>query len=321
MSMLFITDRILKNLENSKDLPKKVEFDLSQNASSNEVYFCMRSAKGKYEELGHKSFLSMLAQSPYKQILLYIHGFNNLPEDSIFDNVKSLQSYFDSVSQNFVQVIPIIWPCDNDIGIIKDYWDDQMSADMSAFAFKRAFDFFYNWSCNNKDHPCYKYINVFAHSMGNRVLRESLNAWKKYHLRDDVPRLFRNIFLVASDIRNNSLEYGNRGEIICYSGKNVTVYHANDDMAMQASKVMNSTRVKTQRLGHFGPKSMQKVPSNVYVVDCDKFNNKYDYPKGHTYFLPDKQNKNPLLEHICSMLDSGRFSQNPELRNIILSSD
>ena len=24
-----------------------------------------------------------------------------------------------------VLVVPVVWPCDNDLGIVKDYWDDQ----------------------------------------------------------------------------------------------------------------------------------------------------------------------------------------------------
>ena len=49
---------------------------------------------------------------------------------------------------------------------------------------------------------------MLAHSMGNRVLRETLAAWNRYDLADGVPLIFRNTFLVAADIVNESLEVG-----------------------------------------------------------------------------------------------------------------
>lgn len=80
-----------------------------------------------------------LKESRPKQILLYIHGFSNLPEENIFPTTKKLQTYFDSKEPDLVQVVPLIWPCDNDLGIIKDYWDDQKSADANALLFRAYF--------------------------------------------------------------------------------------------------------------------------------------------------------------------------------------
>ena len=71
-------------------------------------------------------------------MLIYIHGFSNLPEH-VFKNVREFQSLCNKEKNGEVLVIPIIWPCDNDLGVVKDYWDDQKSADQSAFAFARMF--------------------------------------------------------------------------------------------------------------------------------------------------------------------------------------
>lgn len=81
-------------------------------------------------------------------------------------------------------MISIIWPCDNDLGIVKDYWDDQKSADQSAFAFARMLQKFMEWRGSleyNPEHDqCLMRINVLAHFMGNRVLRQTLSNWHKY---------------------------------------------------------------------------------------------------------------------------------------------
>ena len=117
-----------------------------------------------------------------------------------------------------VQVVPVIWPCDDDPGIVKDYWDDQKAADMSAFSFARALQFFMKWRDEEPENaPCLKRINILAHSMGNRVFRETLAAWDKYDLANGVPLLFRNTILMAADIVNECLEEGERGRLISQS--------------------------------------------------------------------------------------------------------
>jgi esterase/lipase superfamily enzyme len=244
--------------------------------------------------------------------MLYIHGFSNMPE-VVFDNVEEFQKLCNEKKTNEVLVIPIIWPCDNDIGIIKDYWDDQKSADMSAYSYARVLQKFLEWRSsplfNPEDDPCLKRLNILAHSMGNRVLRETLYNWNRYDLADGVPLIFRNTFLVAADIVNESLELGKSGEHICYASRNVTVYFASDDLALRASKVSNlKNKIASRRLGHTGPEDMNKVPKNVYSVDCDDVNTIYDKPKGHSYFRSNTKKGQPgkVFNHIFDALISGR---------------
>ena len=260
--------------------------------------------------------MSRLRESNAKQLLFFIHGFSNLPEPDIFPRVAKLQQYFDDKEQNLVQVVPIIWPCDNDIGIVKDYWDDQKSADKSAFSFARALQFFMAWRDKApEDAPCLKRINILAHSMGNRVFRETLSIWNKYDLANGVPLLFRNTILMAADIVNESLEDGQDGRLISQSSRNVSVYYASDDLALRSSKISNlKNMVASRRLGHTGPENMNNVQSNVYAIDCDNFNNKYDFPKGHSYFLDDdNDNIGRVFEHMFNTIKSGRVLVDDEI--------
>ena len=76
--MLFITNRFpTDSIRTVADRP--FEFDLSNNAPSHSVYFCQRKSKKKLVELGSKAFLDHLHEAPQRQVLLYIHGFSNLP--------------------------------------------------------------------------------------------------------------------------------------------------------------------------------------------------------------------------------------------------
>ncbi|GAA5167980.1 alpha/beta hydrolase [Viridibacterium curvum] len=322
--MLFITNRFPKGSIQTR-AGRKFEFDLKNNAPSNSVFFCRRNADGSLTEVGGMNFLSELKGSSYRQILLYIHGFSNLP-DSVFEAAEEFQALCDQQDPNEVLVVPIIWPCDNDLGIVQDYWDDQKSADGSAYSLSRALSRFLEWRESNLNSPgtdpCLKRINVLAHSMGNRVLRETLCAWDRYDLADGVPLIFRNTFLVAADIENESIHRTERAKLICDASRNVVVYYASDDLALRASKAANlKNKIASRRLGHTGPENMDMTPKNVYVVDCDDVNNSYDVPKGHSYFRSGKVQGKPglVFEHIYGCLKTGRvFPEDEQRRSTII---
>ncbi|MCW8884910.1 MAG: alpha/beta hydrolase [Motiliproteus sp.] len=313
--MLFVTNREPQGSIRTR-VNRKFKFDLRKNAPSNSIYCCERTGKDSYVELGHVEWLTKLKKSKAEQLLFYIHGFSNLPEPDIFPRAEQLQNHFDKKEKGLIKVVPIIWPCDDDPGIVKDYWDDQKSADMSAFSFARALQFFMKWRDKEpEENPCIKRINVLAHSMGNRVFRETLSAWNKYDLANGVPLLFRNTILMAADIVNESLEEGEEGRLISQSSRNVSVYFASDDLALRASKVSNlKNKVASRRLGHSGPEDMTKTQSNVYAIDCDNFNNKYDKPKGHSYFLSDENKKiGVVFEHLFKSIKEGRVDVDDKL--------
>lgn len=308
--MLFITNREPKGPIDSKT-GAPYEFNLDKNSPSNSVYFCKRNKKNDYTEVGATSFMGELKKSKVQQLMFFIHGFSNLPEPDIFPRVAKLQKLFDEKEANLIKIVPLIWPCDNDKGVIKDYWDDQKSADKSAFSFARVLQHFMKWRDDQPENdPCLKRINVLAHSMGNRVFRQTLGKWDKYDLASGVPLLFRNTILMAADIVNESLERDNKGCLISHASRNVSVYYASDDLALRASKISNlRNKVASRRLGHTGPEDMRKVQTNVYAIDCDNFNNAYDKPKGHSYFLED-QNKKPgaVFEHMFNTIKTGRVT-------------
>ncbi|NDY71243.1 hypothetical protein DO021_06750 [Desulfobacter hydrogenophilus] len=317
--MLFITNRFPRQSIRSRR-GRKFDFDLDNNAPSNSVFFCEKTGEDSYIELGSINFLSQLKEAPYRQILIYIHGFSNLPKN-VFKAAEEFQGLCDIKKKREILVVPLIWPCDNNLGIVKDYWDDQKAADSSAYSFSRILEKFLAWrsseNYNPQSDPCFKRINVLAHSMGNRVLRETLAAWNRYDLSDGVPLIFRSTFLVAADIVNESLHKNERGELICHSSRNVIVYHASDDLALRASKASNlKNKIASRRLGHTGPEDMQMTPANVYSVDCDDVNNAYDKPKGHSYFRSGRKSGQPglVFDHIFDTLQSGRVFPEDEFR-------
>jgi len=316
--MLFITNRHFN--EGKKSVAgRKVTFDLEDNEPAVSVFFCERGGKGKYVELMSAGFFQKLWDMKCKQILLYIHGFNNFPEgkNQIFERAGTMQNMIPAGDK--VLVIPMIWPCDNDLGIVKDYWDDQKSAEASSAGFARVLGLFLKWRDEKTDplNPCTVRINMLAHSMGNRVLRYSLASWVNDY--GSVPLIFRNVFLAAADIANESLEPDEAGGHIAESARNVVVYHASDDLALRSSKVSNlKNKVVSRRLGHSGPEDMDKVRDNVYSVDCDDFNNTYDKPMGHSYFLTDPKGKDgAVFKHMIQAMKTGRVQTEADNRLIL----
>lgn len=316
--MLFVTNRTPK--QSNKSTPnRKMSFHLQNTSASQDLYFCERRAKNDYIEIGSGAFFSRLkCQSNGAQILLYVHGFNNTGEANVFPNADLLQELIVRAGhENLVEVIPLIWPCDDDsvLAFMDDYWDDQRAADQSGSAFARLLGKFDGWrnTPEQRDDPCTRRINVLAHSMGARVLRNALSTWVHYDTRGEMPQLFRNAFLVAADVVNHTLESGEAGQYIADSARNVVVYYANDDLAMPASKIANlKNRTVSRRLGMTGPENLEAVPRNVYEVDCDNFNNSFDKPKGHSYFLEGPNGEiSPALLHMIKAIKTGRV-QPPE---------
>ena len=320
--MFFITNRPFVEGNKSSEM-RKVSFDLDNNEAAQSVYFCWRDdAKKAYVELGNENFMKAMRKSPARQVLFYIHDSAQFPEEHIFPASEKLQALFDEQDKGLVDVVPVIWPCDNGSAVLKDFHEDQIAAEASGIAFARALEKFLVWreSVKSSEAPCLKRMSVMAHSMGNRVLRQALFCWSRYHRKAQVPLMFRNIFMLAADVFNESLEDNREGRFICHSARNVIVYYATDDRILGAGTVGPlGADSASRRLGHTGPEHIHLTPKNVYSVDCDDVNNKYDRPNGHTYFLADEKGEpGKVFLHIYDAMKKGRIQDHDEHRNLVV---
>ncbi len=317
--MLFITNRRLVEGPRSTAC-RQVSFDLADNEPSASLFFCQRTGKDSYEELTAPVMLGRLRRTPRRQILLFIHGFNALPEPAVFPDAELLQALCDQVAPDLLEVVPLVWPCDDDFGLLHDYWDDQSAAEFSALAFSRALGKFLDWRDQaSGDAMCTKPLNILAHSMGNRVLRYALAKWA--HDFGAVQGLFRTIAMAAADVANDCLEEGGAGRCIADAARNLVVYHAQDDLALRTSKVVNlRNKTVSRRLGHTGPRDLARTPANVVAVDCDGFNSRYDR-FGHSYFLADERGAPGLmLRHLIDTMRTGRpAGPGPDGRRLVLA--
>ena len=332
--MLFATNRVLnegptpKKPDGSLAVPRQVSFNLNNNQAEQSIYFCDRISQNNYQEIGHQEFFEGLDRAIATEILFYIHGYSSLPEQAIFQRTQELQQLFD-LSNRKVIVVPLIWPCDNDLGLVKDYFDDQKAADASDMAFMRFFEMFLRWlqqRLTPSNPPLNKKIHILTQSMGVRVLAGAANRAVDYYQLNGFPQMFSNIFLAAPDIVNEALEPNKRGQWIPVSANNVIVYHASDDWALRTSIVANVFNIiASRRLGQRGPEDMNKVPSNVFALDCSGFNNNYDTVIGHRYFgsLPGQTGQQPglLFKHMQLCIEQEKVIIPSNQRRAILDQE
>jgi esterase/lipase superfamily enzyme len=315
----------------SGTLPRAVEFDLNNSTAQQSLHFCDRSdTTTAMDEVGSDAVFNNLRISGYQQLLFYIHGFNVAPEAAI-NGAKRLQSLLDSRKSGAYGVIPIIWASEvSPVNMGERYITDQVTSDSSGVAFARLLMMFLDWQTRPETtmqgyEPCTVRLNLLAHSMGNRVLRQAYLDLKKHYNIPQLPMIFRNIFLVAADLPNQILERGQEGELIPYSTRNCCVYSAMDDLALRGSKVINVGRnapgdrdIAGRRLGHTGTENLSQTPKNVYDLDCSEFSMLFD-KLGHGYFTDNSNIKkptdplviSPAFDHMYRCMETGR----PPLRN------
>jgi esterase/lipase superfamily enzyme len=316
--MLFVTNRRIEGSRRSQP-GRSIAFARDDQEPGASLYFCQRHGPGRYVELTALPFFSRLRRSRHRQLLFYVHGFSCQPEARVFPDALRLQALCDALEPGLAEVVAIVWPCDDDFGLVLDYWDDQQSATASGLALARVLGKFIAWRDRlGTEETCLKHVNLVAHSMGNRVVEAALAAWA--HDYGAVPALFRNLFMVAADVANDLFAPGRAGEVISSAARNVVVYHAADDFALRSSKVANVRhRVVRRRLGHTGPADLDRAPANVTAVDCDDFNGRYD-PFGHSYLLADPAGRpGAALRHLVETMRGGRVAGlEPGRRRLIL---
>ena len=305
--MLFVTNRRIEGSRRSQP-GRGIAFAQGDQEPGASLFFCQRLGPDQYVELTAVPFFSRLRRSRHRQLLFYVHGFSCQPEARVFPDAQRLQALCDALDPELVEVVALVWPCDDDFGLVLDYWDDQQSATASGLALARILGKFISWRDRlGTEEACLKHVNLVAHSMGNRVLEAALSSWA--HDYGTVPALFRNLFMVAADVANDLFAPDRPGTVLSVAARNVVVYHAADDFALRSSKVANlKNRIVKRRLGHTGPAELERAPANVAAIDCDDFNSRYD-PFGHSYLLADPAGRpGAVLRHMVDTMRSGRVA-------------
>lgn len=127
---------------------------------------------------------------------------------------------------------------------------------------------------------------VVAHSLGARVIRESMRWLGDDHIAG--------LSLVAPDVRADVTGWP------AGSARQICVYHADNDHALDLSQWVNFSRGRVDRLGEAGPTGA--VPDHMAAVDCASIARAYG-PFGHSYhgLLEDGQ-PGLVIQHLAAFI-------------------
>lgn len=197
-------------------------------------------------------------------LLLLLHGYACSMENAL-SNAAQLQRDW-APADRMLEIAAFCWPSDGNVTPFLAYASDRDDARASAKAVARALHRFMDYLralppadfCNAR-------IHLVAHSMGNYVLRNALQALLSDLGGRRLPRLFQTIFLMAADEDNDAFEHETKLARLPEMAEAVQVYYASNDLALQVS---DKTKMNPDRLGSTGPRTLTQLPQKVTLVDC-----------------------------------------------------
>ncbi len=200
-----------------------------------------------------KQWLSAsVRKSPDRSVLVFIHGFNNRFEDSVY-------RFAQIVHDSGVRSAPVLvtWPSR---GSLLAYGYDRESTNYTRNALEALFQYL------AKD-PEVKEVSILAHSMGNWLALESLRQMAIRNGR--LPEKFKNVMLAAPDVDVDVFR-----QQIADMGKQhpqFTLFVSRDDRALAFSRRVWGD---VSRLGSIDPEQApykkELEDNNITVIDLTK---------------------------------------------------
>ncbi|HEY4265515.1 MAG TPA: alpha/beta hydrolase [Micropepsaceae bacterium] len=227
--------------------------------------------------------------TPGRNLLIFIHGFDNNFENAITRAAFNQQWFAQSGAPGAnTTVISFSWPSLGKLVsfpiLWSDYIHDQTVAGQSG---PHIMSFFANLE------PIVTAVRksgrrsfLLAHSMGNWALQAAVESWFLHG--NGAADLFDEAFLCAADERYDSFSFPTPGRLcdLKQLTKRTSVYYSTADAVLSLSMAVN---LGAKRLGQEGPHD--RVDQNLFppakfrMVDCSSFND-YDRDPGssHQYY-------------------------------------
>jgi hypothetical protein len=150
---------------------------------------------------------------------------------------------------------------------------------------------------------CQARLNLLAHSMGNYVLRNAVQAIISEFGGKRLPRAFTHIFLMAADMAadedDDALNDTDKLARLPEMAEAVHVYFAANDRALSISDI---TKGNPDRLGSAGPHTLTNLPQKITLIDCDQVCETTLLDANHQYY----RKRPEVLADICAVLDGTR---------------
>lgn len=200
-----------------------------------------------------KKWLSVsVRKSPDRSVLVFVHGFNNRFEDSVYRFAQIVQD-------SGVHSAPVLvtWPSR---GSLLAYGYDRESTNYTRNALETLFQYL------ARD-PEVKEVSVLAHSMGNWLALESL---RQMAIRNGkLPAKFKNVMLAAPDVDVDVF----RSQIVDMGKQHprFTLFVSRDDRALAFSRRVWGNVARLGSIDPEQPPYKQELADNkIAVIDLTK---------------------------------------------------
>jgi esterase/lipase superfamily enzyme len=227
--------------------------------------------------------------APGRNLLVFIHGFDNSFEDGLTRAAFNREWFAQSgVPAANTTVIAFSWPSLGKLLSLpipwEDYKKDQTMAGQSGL---HIMSFFANLEpIVAKARASGQRVFLLTHSMGNWALQAAVESWFAHGNGDAA--LFDVALLAAADERYDGFDFPPAGRLTGLDrlAKRIAIYFSRADAVLQISMAIN---IGAKRLGQDGPHDRfdtQQFPPAIYrMTDCAGFHD-YDFnpASSHQYY-------------------------------------
>jgi esterase/lipase superfamily enzyme len=227
--------------------------------------------------------------APGRNLLLFIHGFDNSFENAITRAAFNREWFAASgVAAADTTVIAFSWPSLGHLISFPlpwgDYKQDQMRAGQSAFHLMSFFAVLQPILDSARANG--SRVFLLAHSMGNFALQAAVEGWFTHGRAGAL--LFDEALLAAADEQFNTFDFPEPGRLSSLHrlARRISIYFSGADQVLKVSELVN---LGAERLGQDGPDNRtntQRFPPAQYrMVNCSAFRDyPFDFASSHQYY-------------------------------------
>ncbi len=240
-----------------------------------------KAAKPKGRPPSGRIFEALRASMADKRldVICYIHGYASDIKTALERAAEIKDKY--KVKGRDAEVFVFSWPADGRMMPWLSYFSDRDDARASGVAMARAFLKLRDYLRElGRDRQCRQSLHLVAHSMGNYALRWAFQGIRG-ELKNQVPRVFDNVFLMAADEDDDAFEHDHKLRLLPEMARAVHVYFSPDDRALIIS---DKTKNNPDRLGSLGPRVREGLPRKLFLVDCRHVDVSKDDFTNHQYY-------------------------------------
>ncbi len=282
VELLFATDRQTANLSHPETAFSSIERIQGHSFGSATVHLSNKRKYGsdledvskitKLNILEESNFWKKLDESQNRDVVVFIHGYNN----SFADSMRRGATIKQDIASTAI-VISYTWPSD---GELLSYGYDESSTDTALQNFESFMDKITKSVPTNR-------INIIAHSMGSRLLTKYLAGLPDRGFRP-ATHTFKNIIFAAADIsqiffkQKEETPRDPRFPLSAFAA-NLTTYASKHDRPLKLSQKLHGKRI----LGLADQSTLYLEPDITAVdaskIDPARFVQTFTFATRHSY--------------------------------------